>query len=284
MPEWSCRTAITLHEESRWKNQKKGNGVLHRYRLPTPAKVHSLLARLNLFTRIVNCAPAIQWSLWLSYQGHSPNSFSHATLCRIEVFIPRQGFHSISPNGFGEAYLIEKRQEFLILLQPFFDRHRTLTSGHNYAIGPVRVLTIAAIYLILGRTLDQTRNIIREESVEKKERFDSRRIPFLFVFTGWVNKKKKKAFSFFLTHSNDKASVHVRVRRLLWLSSRLAWCSVTGLSLVVSINIKEMFQSPPHKKSVCEQKQKVRSTRKGQGSVLGSIPKAPMWRKRLKNW
>lgn len=114
---------------SRWKNQKKGNGVLHRYRLPTPAKVHSLLARNNLFTRIVNCAPAIQWSLWLSYQGHSPNSFSHATLCRIEVFIPRQGFHSISPNGFGEAYLIEKRQEFLILLQPFFDRHRTLTSG-----------------------------------------------------------------------------------------------------------------------------------------------------------
>ena len=61
MPEWSCRTAITLHEESRWKNQKKGNGILHRYRLPTPAKVHSLLARNNLFTRIVNCAPS--WSL-----------------------------------------------------------------------------------------------------------------------------------------------------------------------------------------------------------------------------
>ena len=70
----------------------------------------------------------------------------------------------------------------------------------------------------------------------------------------------------------------------LCISLRLALCSVTGLSLVVSINIinitiniKEMFQSPPHKKSICEQKQKVRSTRKGQGSVLGSIPKAPMW-------
>jgi hypothetical protein len=38
-----------------------------------------------------------------------------------------------------------------------------------------------------------------------------------------------------------------------------------------------LVQSPPHKKSVCEQKQKVRSRRKGQGSVLGSIPKAPVW-------
>ena len=62
--------------------------------------------------------------------------------------------------------------------------YRSLNSGQNWAIGPVGVLTIAATYLILGRTLDQTRNIIREESVEKKERFDSRRIPFLFVFTG----------------------------------------------------------------------------------------------------
>ena len=37
------------------------------------------------------------------------------------------------------------------------------TSGQNYAIGPVGVLTIAATYLILGRTLDQTINFIREE-------------------------------------------------------------------------------------------------------------------------
>lgn len=41
------------------------------------------------------------------------------------------------------------------------------TSGHNYAIGPVGVLTIAATALILGRSgislLDQTINFIREE-------------------------------------------------------------------------------------------------------------------------
>jgi len=41
--------------------------------------------------------------------------------------------------------------------------YRSLNSGQNWAIGPVGVLTIAATYLILGRTLDQTRNIIREE-------------------------------------------------------------------------------------------------------------------------
>jgi len=56
--------------------------------------------------------------------SHSPNSFSHERLWRIEDHDSRQGFHSISPNGFGEAYFLEKRQEFFILLQPFFDRLR----------------------------------------------------------------------------------------------------------------------------------------------------------------
>ena len=46
---------------------------------------------------------------------------------------------------------------------PFAVSFATAPWGQNYAIGPVGVLTIAATYLILGRTLDPTRNFIREE-------------------------------------------------------------------------------------------------------------------------
>ena len=65
--------------------------------------------------------------------SHSLTSFSRARLCRIEDHDLRQGFHSISPNGFGEAYIIS--QDFFILLQPFFDRLRGINQPYDIRMG-----------------------------------------------------------------------------------------------------------------------------------------------------